>query len=139
VLEIARARRRLAKQFHPDVAPGDGGARRMHAVNRAWETLSDPTRRRAWDAAAAGHQRGVSPSWAPSGTPPWRYATAPTAAWRQREQPHSGHAAWWVLGATSLLLTLILIAGLVAALDGPSFPGRDSPVLQHNLDGPDQP
>jgi hypothetical protein len=110
----------------------------MHAINRAWETLSDPVRRRACDAAAAGHQRGVSPSWVPQGAPAWRYATEPTAARRQREQPPSGHAAWWVLGATSLLLILILIAGLVAALDGPSFPGRDSPVLQHNLDGPDR-
>lgn len=43
-----------------------------------------------------------------------------------------------MLGGACLFLTLILIAGLVAALDGPAFPGRDSPVLQHNLDGPGQ-
>jgi curved DNA-binding protein CbpA len=45
--EIKRAYRRQARQHHPDVA-GNGDAA-MRALNRAWETLGDPARRRAYD------------------------------------------------------------------------------------------
>ena len=44
---LRRAYRRLAMRFHPDRC-GDGGAR-MVAINEAWEVLSDPGRRLAYD------------------------------------------------------------------------------------------
>lgn len=138
LLDIARARRRLAKRFHPDIAPGDAGARRMQAINAAWETLSDPIRRRAWDGAAAVGQRDFPPRSGRPDEPAWRYGTEPTTVWRHREGPSSSRVGWFVLGGSSLFLALILIAGLVAAIDGPSMPGRDSPVLQNNLDAPGQ-
>src|SRR6476619_925605 len=48
-LQVARAHRRLAKRFHPDVAPGEGGAERMRRINEAWQILSDRARRVAYD------------------------------------------------------------------------------------------
>lgn len=51
VLEIKRAYRRLARRFHPDINPGDRqAAARFHEVLAAYETLTDPDRRRRYDA-----------------------------------------------------------------------------------------
>ena len=43
--EAARAHRRLAKRFHPDVNPGPEASERMRRVNEAWRILSNPARR----------------------------------------------------------------------------------------------
>src|SRR5262245_49429214 len=49
--DIRRAYRRLARQFHPDINPGDrAAAARFHEISRAYETLVDPERRRRYDA-----------------------------------------------------------------------------------------
>jgi len=48
--EAARAHRRLAKQFHPDVNPGPAAAERMRRINQAWRILSNPARRARYDA-----------------------------------------------------------------------------------------
>ena len=44
--EAARAHRRLAKRYHPDVNPGPDAAERMRRINEAWRTLASggPTR-----------------------------------------------------------------------------------------------
>jgi curved DNA-binding protein CbpA len=54
---IQAAYRRLAQKFHPDRASGEEAARRMIAINAAWEVLGDPARRAAYD-----RQRAVSGS-----------------------------------------------------------------------------
>ena len=48
---IRSAYRRLARRFHPDVAPPaqPDDARRMSEINRAWEVLRDPDQRAAYD------------------------------------------------------------------------------------------
>jgi len=46
---IAAAYRRLARKYHPDVASGPESARRMAALNVAWEQIGDPVRRAAFD------------------------------------------------------------------------------------------
>ena len=57
--EIKVAFRRLAKQLHPDLHPGDADAeRRLQDVIRAYETLSDVASRTAYDARLA-HQHSV--------------------------------------------------------------------------------
>jgi molecular chaperone DnaJ len=49
--DIRRAYRRLARQFHPDINPGDReAAARYRDISRAYETLVDPDRRRQYDA-----------------------------------------------------------------------------------------
>jgi curved DNA-binding protein CbpA len=66
---IAAAYRRLARKYHPDVAPGAEGAARMAAINAAWHELGDPTRRAAFDRQRALRDAmGRSPAGGASGT-----------------------------------------------------------------------
>ena len=55
--EIKSTFRRLAKQLHPDLHPGDADAeRRLQQVIRAYETLSDRPSRIAYDAGLANQR-----------------------------------------------------------------------------------
>ncbi|HTG98880.1 MAG TPA: J domain-containing protein [Vicinamibacterales bacterium] len=64
--EIKRAYRRLSRRYHPGVNPGDRQAEAVFArVTEAYETLSDPTRRRQYD---AGGGLTASTSGAPATT-----------------------------------------------------------------------
>lgn len=50
--EIRRAYRRLARRFHPDINPGDAAAQqRYRLIAEAYDTLTDPLRRREYDAS----------------------------------------------------------------------------------------
>src|SRR3954471_6936370 len=64
--EIKRAYRRLARDLHPDVNPEPGAKERFQEVNRAYQALTDPEKRRIVDRggdpfAAAGAGMGGSP------------------------------------------------------------------------------
>jgi curved DNA-binding protein CbpA len=65
-LQVARARRRLAKLFHPDLHPQEDVSERMRRVNDAWRILSTPSLRAEYDVThpTAGTPR--SGHWAPS-------------------------------------------------------------------------
>ena len=82
--QVARAYRRQAKRFHPDLH-GPDAARQMRDLNRSWHILSDPGRRRAWDAghpviAAASH-------WAGAPRPMARAAPTASGTWSPWEAP----------------------------------------------------
>jgi molecular chaperone DnaJ len=47
--EIKRAYRRLARDLHPDVNPDPGAKERFQEVNRAYQALTDPDKRRIVD------------------------------------------------------------------------------------------
>lgn len=89
--EIKRRRRELAREHHPDRAPGDPAEQarltaRMARINAAWDLLRDPVRRARYDAspqaqrarhaerphgpAAGAEGPGAEPPPAPTGPPP---------------------------------------------------------------------
>jgi molecular chaperone DnaJ len=61
--EVKRAYRRLARQFHPDVNPGDGvAAGRFREIAQAYEILGDPDRRRRYDVMGVESSRQDEPA-----------------------------------------------------------------------------
>jgi molecular chaperone DnaJ len=60
--EIKRAFRRLARKYHPDINPGDRTAEALfRRIVEAYETLSDPDRRRRYDVHGLARPAGAAP------------------------------------------------------------------------------
>ncbi|HEX5685142.1 MAG TPA: DnaJ C-terminal domain-containing protein [Ideonella sp.] len=56
--EIKRAYRKLARKYHPDVSKESDAEARFKEVSEAYEALSDPERRAAYDEVGQRYQRG---------------------------------------------------------------------------------
>lgn len=129
LLDIARARRRLAKLHHPDLSAGEAAATEMGRINAAWTLLADADARAAWDRA-----HGLVPAEAAPRAATWtEWAYARPAPPPAQPAGSGGNTAWWVLGAFVLFLIVIVAGGIVSTLDRPSDL-RQTPWLQENLD-----
>lgn len=56
---IQAAYRRLAAKYHPDVDPSPGASERMKLLNAAYEILSNPEKRKAYDLYRAARWRRI--------------------------------------------------------------------------------
>jgi curved DNA-binding protein len=60
--EIAKSYRKLARKFHPDLNPEDEKAKeRFKRIQAAYDTLSDPEKRKRYDQFGADWQHGPAP------------------------------------------------------------------------------
>ncbi len=91
---VRAAYRTLARKYHPDHG---GDARRMIALNDAWDVLGDPDRRAAYDASRTGaDSRPASTAPTPAAatpaaaTPPGTGAQPEAEAPRQTDATHAG-------------------------------------------------
>ena len=57
---VEAAYRRLARKYHPDVNKSDQAEGMMKALNRAYEVLSDPVKRAAYDRERGGQSQGAA-------------------------------------------------------------------------------
>ncbi len=75
--DIKKAFRKLARQFHPDVAKTKKGAEeKFKEINEAYEVLSDPTKRKKYDELGPNWKQGAE--------------FRPPPGWQQEYQPGAG-------------------------------------------------
>ncbi|HEX5396491.1 MAG TPA: J domain-containing protein [Candidatus Limnocylindria bacterium] len=144
LLEIARARRRLAKLHHPDVASETEPDGMMQSINTAWEMLSDSGRRDEW---LGRHPSAVASHW--GGQPraahrasPSRSTASSSAGWGPPPVERPGANApdqaagdsSWLAGAVILGLILLAFALFFAiVIFGGGLPVPDHPGVRENL------
>src|ERR1044071_8303260 len=82
--DIKKAFRKLARQYHPDVAKDKKTAEaKFKEINEAHEVLSDPEKRRRYDELGANWQQGAS------GVPP----AGGARGWQEAGEDEIGRAA----------------------------------------------
>ena len=90
--DIKRAFRRLARQYHPDVNPGDAGAEeRFKGINEAYEVLSDPEKRSKYNQLGADWNR-----WQQAGGRPGDFNWDPWTAGAPGAQDQRVHVRYGV-------------------------------------------
>jgi curved DNA-binding protein CbpA len=117
-LTIARAHRRLAKRYHPDLHPGPEAADRMRRINEAWHILSNPSRRARHDAVRSSTGPAPRYEWMPADSAAWArsrpYASAGPRG-RRPPRPEPGEAAFgdqrWVAAVVSAGLAFLVFLG----------------------------
>lgn len=75
---IKQAYRRLARQHHPDLHPGPDAQQAMAQINEAYEVLSEPARREAYDGVRRRH-RSADPELASDWQQGFEFEGTPTA------------------------------------------------------------
>jgi curved DNA-binding protein CbpA len=128
--ELRRAYLALARSHHPDFhesgddAARDANEREMQRINQAWTILSDPERRRRYDAIRAGAEAGPGDRFRPE---PARYDFVPFddddtdyAALIDDAVEGTGVPAWMQLLPVALTLggIALIILGVMVNLPG---------------------
>lgn len=102
--EIRAAYRRLMRQHHPDVRPGDPGAEEMaRRVTQAWAVLGRPAARARYDRASAAAPTG--PAVPPRPVP----VTKPAYSAAQHQYRRAFHAASLRVGGVVFAVGLLLL------------------------------
>ncbi len=83
--EIRKAYKRLARRYHPD-GGGDNPVERFHEVREAYEVLSDPLARSAYDRLAKRREGSSRPAWRgvrcrEEGSIPWAGVRSARGVW----------------------------------------------------------
>ena len=124
--QVARAYRRLAKRYHPDLRDDAQASEQMRKVNQAWEILSSPLRRANYDgdALARSSRRAHWSASRPASAPPTRHAAS--TAWAP--PPTTAHYTRWYPGPPPadespswpgvVMLVVIGLVGLFAVFAG---------------------
>lgn len=103
--EIRTAYRRLMREHHPDLRPGDPSAEEMtRRVTAAWAVLGRPSVRAAYDRTRAARRTPVAPRLRPEGPIVPAYSPA------GRDYRRSFHVA------SVKVATAVLLAGIVILL-----------------------
>lgn len=129
--EIARAYRRLARRYHPDVSGSPAATIELFlAVHDAYETLSDPGRRARYDADLRQRERPpASQPPAATAAPPerpraWRMETADARPAPPPLEPTTATAAVALaIASIALLLVSLVIADIQDQLAGYAWVG----------------
>jgi DnaJ-class molecular chaperone len=76
--DIQKAYRQLARKYHPDLNPDDKAAKeKFQEVQRAFEVLSDPEKRKQYDRYGAAYESMGAGGGPGGGPPPWGAQGAP--------------------------------------------------------------
>jgi hypothetical protein len=124
--EIKRAYRLQARKHHPDLSGADDAT--MQALNQAWATLGDPTRRQAYDRVLGiGAMNGSGPRPRPATPPeppPIVVDEEGEADWGPEPEPGPGTKRdLWLLVPIGLLVCAALSVGWAALLYAPVLLG----------------
>ena len=115
--QVARAYRRLARQYHPDLHREPGAAERMRRINNAWEMLSRPGRRARHDAGTRAAAAATAGHWVPP------YASAGPRVRRpprpEPPEPHFGDSGWVTLAVSALLALLVFVGTYLGSVTPP--------------------
>jgi curved DNA-binding protein CbpA len=125
--QLREAYRRLAKEFHPDRHPNAGSTERMQRINQAWEILSSPRARAAYDATSAAPSPATYPHWGgiPRTSVPYAYTQR---AWETRQAAanyaEQDDPSPWRWGLLLLIVpALVLLTALLGGFVGFPFFG----------------
>ena len=113
--------RRLAQIYHPDVnTDNEAGQARLAAINEAYATLSDPSRRAGYDARLRAGTPAAAPCAASpgsaagtGGSPGGAPAAARAATWPRQQPDQKSRACLWLVLGVAGAVAVALVVGVV--------------------------